>query len=212
MTNTKRKEFWESQQKALLATSILDLCTNLYKIIQNGKRQECMKHKNILLQSIEFSLKWVTGSRREHWCHEFNRKSITTTIPYHLNKISLRVFYRIKTVPKNSMSTMPRCVCLSYRHMLNHCSSLSTGCSPAGFSVPGSVLHTGLAEPRAALPGGGLARVWAGGRLEGRAGVMRAEACDQTYCAPPSICWHKHTQASSVCRHNSFAHVYSKIA
>lgn len=100
---TQKERSFESQQKALLATSILDLCTNLYKIIQNGKRQECMKHKNILLQSIEFSLKWVTGSRREHWCHEFNRKSITTTIPYHLNKISLRVFYRIKTVPKKTI-------------------------------------------------------------------------------------------------------------
>lgn len=56
--------------------------------------------------------------------------------------------------------------------MLNCCSSLSTGCSPAGFSIPGSVLHTGLAELRTALPDGSLARLWAGGRLEGRAGVM----------------------------------------
>lgn len=57
--------------------------------------------------------------------------------------------------------------------MLNHSSSLSTGCSPAGFSIPGSVLHTGLAEPRTALPDGGLARVWAGGRLEDRAEVRK---------------------------------------
>lgn len=95
-----KQEFWERQQKALLATSILDLCTNLYKIIQNGKRQECMKHKNILLQSIEFSFKWATGSRREHWCHEFNRTSIIATIPYQFNKISLRVFLQNKNCPE----------------------------------------------------------------------------------------------------------------
>lgn len=47
---------------------------------------------------------------------------------------------------------------------------MSTGCSPTGFSIPGSVLHTGLAELRAALPGGALARFCAVGRLEGWAG------------------------------------------
>lgn len=47
---------------------------------------------------------------------------------------------------------------------------MSTGCSPTGFSIPGSVLHTGLAELRAALPGAALARVCAAGRLEGWAG------------------------------------------
>lgn len=48
---------------------------------------------------------------------------------------------------------------------------MPTGCLPTGFSIPGSVLHTGLAELRAALPGGALARVCTAGRLEGWAGV-----------------------------------------
>lgn len=47
----------------------------------------------------------------------------------------------------------------------------TTGSSPVWFSSSGSVLHTGLVEPRAALPAVGLALVWAGERLEGRAAV-----------------------------------------
>lgn len=89
-------------------------------------------------------------------------------------------------------------ICELEAHMLNHCSPLSTGCSPAGFSTPGSVLHTGLAEPRAALPDGGLARVWAGGRLEGRAGVREQKHAIKHTVRHRSVVWAYADTTSSV--------------
>lgn len=41
--------------------------------------------------------------------------------------------------------------------------------SPGGFSIPGSVLHATLEEPRTPLPDRGLARAWTVACLEGRA-------------------------------------------
>lgn len=133
-------------------------------------------------------------------------KKPNTAIPDKLNRILQNVSNRIKVALENSMRTMSLYLCNRPKHQ----GSLSTGCSPSGFSIPGSVLHMGLAEPRAALPGRGLARACAGGRLEGWAEVtehkhvIRHTECHQMCYRHLLIQNMQNTHASSVLSTHSF--------
>lgn len=159
----KNRNMW-GKRKATVHSKTPQLEKNaqlVSRLIKWGKGMNILK--NAIYQIIWAKKHKGSGSTDALNWVEKNPKAI----PDKSNRILLNVSNRIKIALENSMRTMSLYFCNRPKHQ----GSLSTGCSPTGFSIPGSVLHTGLAEPRAALPGGGLARACAGGRLEGWAEV-----------------------------------------
>lgn len=147
-----------------------------YHALPRGPNNTYMSHFSLLFTSPSTAVTYRTNSQGFKKSNDYEWCKLKTKYYMHIvtNYFKFSEFLIITVITQPGQAwrfSVSVCRIWFVNYRLNHSSSLSTGCSPAGFSIPGSVLHTGLAEARLALPEGGLARVWAGGRLEGRAGA-----------------------------------------